>query len=75
MFKTTRAYEVVNDQLFEGGIVPVLDEICPGWDKAIVHWIDGAQDRPDLVYEIGDVFVRGWDLTGAINRAKKKKKG
>lgn len=69
-WKTTRKSELVSDGLFDmfEPLVPALDSACPGWKTAIVHDLDGV----DLVYEIGDVFIRGWDMTGAINRKKRK---
>lgn len=71
MYKTTRSSEQQVDNLFIAEpLVPGLDSICPGWKTAIVHWVDG----PDLVFEIGDVFVTGWDITGVYTRPKRKRK-
>lgn len=68
-FKTTRAGELVMDKVFDNeSIVPQLDSICPGWNSAMIHFLD----EDDVLYEIGDVFVRGWDLTGYINVKTKR---
>jgi len=50
-----------------------MDAVSPGWKRAWQHEIVGRVERNgysmDLVYELpGRVFIRGWDMTGAINR-------
>lgn len=71
-FKTTRKSELVTDKLFTP-LVPALDAACPGWKEATVFWMN-IEDGTDLIYQINDVFIRGWDMTGAINNRKRRAK-
>lgn len=53
--------------------IEALDRLSPGWKRARVTQIVGAQDATgswmDNVYELpGNISVRGWDMTGAIYR-------
>lgn len=55
--------------------IKTLDELSPGWKRARVTWIVGAQDATglwsDSVYELpGNISVRGWDMTGAIHKGE-----
>lgn len=73
---TTRAKEVAARKMWPGlydvDYIEIFDEISPGWKRAKIHWIYGAKDYPDIVYELpGRIFVRGWDYTGAINKKKR----
>jgi len=50
-----------------------LDDLCPGWEWVGLHTIIGRKEAtgqsPDIVYELPNgIFVRGWDMTGAISR-------
>lgn len=83
-FTTTRKKEIASRRKWpwlynkETDCVQKFDAIAPGWKRAYVHEIIGAQDSkgmsPDLVYELpGRIFVRGWDYTGAITRRENKK--
>lgn len=50
-----------------------LDVAAPGWSRVTIHEIAGEEAEngfyPDSVYEVrGGVFLRGWDMTGAIGR-------
>ena len=59
-------------------IIDALDELAPGWRRVRTTEIAGRVGRlangtkytsPDIDHELpGRISVRGWDITGAINR-------
>jgi hypothetical protein len=56
--------------------VALFDSLSPGWKRARRTEIVGREERrghsPDLVYELpGRIIIRGWDMTGAINRERR----
>lgn len=68
MLRCARKYSWFGDL----GVVRALDAIAPGWKRARLSHIVGAEEpngyRMDILHEVrGGVSLRGWDLTGAIN--------
>lgn len=52
-------------------MVKVLDKVCPRWEEAEYEYVQ-IDDGLDVLYHVGDVWIRGWDVTGAINERVSK---
>lgn len=76
IFKITRLEEKATEKALPWlgkGIWRELDQVAPGWVVA-EYWFVEIEDGMDIVYKVNDVFIRGWDMTGAINARKSKKR-
>lgn len=73
MFKITREQELLAESFYfkiykkDYSLVEAMDVLCPGWKTHEYEFIeeDGGMD---IIYLVGDIWFRGWDLTGAINK-------